>query len=272
MSQEEKQSESAILAEECGLSVTKTAPAESDESLTPSEDGQFVHTLSCPNCGSAVPYDAKECEYCGSTLAIADQGSHADGEDSAAEKKTRAKKRARSATLYLVKIAVLAAFATVLLLIEFPLLPAVPHLKFNISDVPALIASFMYGPVTGVVVSSVKVGLGLLIRGTSTAFVGDISNLISGAVYCLGAGVIYKLKRTKLGALLGCIVGSIFFVAAMWISNQFFLLPMFGIKDHAAIMTMLWWTLLFNVIKCAATVLVTFLLYKATHKLFDRLR
>ena len=179
------------------------------------------------------------------------------------------KHRGVRTTLYLAKIAILTALGVVLLLIEFPIFPAVPHLKLNISDVPSLLAAFMYGPVTGVVVSSLKVGIGLLIRGTSTAFVGDLSNLLSGAVYALAAGVVYLIRRRRTTAVIGLSVGSILFMLVMWFANDLFLLPMFGISDPAVKMTYLWWTLLFNAIKCAATSVVTFLLYKATHKLFN---
>jgi len=191
------------------------------------------------------------------------------GSDAVIRTGKKYKKKGVRTTLYLAKVAILTALGVVLLLIEFPIFPATPHLQLNISDVPSLLAAFMYGPVTGVLVSSLKVGLGLLIRGTSTAFVGDLSNLISGAVYALSAGLIYVFRRKKSGAILGLAVGSVLFMAIMWLANQFFLLPMFGISDKGVMMPYLWWTLLFNAIKCTVTSVVTFLLYKATHSLFN---
>ena len=163
---------------------------------------------------------------------------------------------------YLSKISMLTALAVILLYIEFPLLPAVPHLKLNVSDVPTLLASFMFGPISGIVVNAVKVGMCLLLRGTTTGFVGDLSNFISGTLYAGIAGLIYLIRRGKLGALISLIVSSILFCVAMWFCNQYMLLPMFGITDMAAMMPMLWWTLLFNTIKVVLTCMLTFFIYK----------
>ena len=165
---------------------------------------------------------------------------------------------------------IVSAAAALLLFIEFPIFPATPHLKLNVSDFPVLLASFIFGPISGIVVNAVKVGLCLLIRGTSTAFVGDISNLVSGTLYALSAGVIYMLKRNKTGAVLALVCGSLIFCLSMWVCNDLFLLPLFGITDKAAKLTMLWWTLLFNVIKTFLTSLITFYVYKKVRRLFDK--
>ena len=163
---------------------------------------------------------------------------------------------------YLTKVSMLTALAVVLLYIEFPLLPAVPHLKLNVSDVPTLLGSFMFGPITGIVINAAKIGVCLLLRGTSTGFVGDLSNFISGTLYAGIAGLIYLIRRGKLGAVISLIVSSVAFCIAMWFCNQYMLLPMFGIKDMDAMMPMLWWTLLFNVIKTVLTCVLTYFIYK----------
>ena len=163
---------------------------------------------------------------------------------------------------YLTKVSMLTALAVVLLYIEFPLLPAVPHLKLNVSDVPTLLASFMFGPITGVVVNAVKIGVCLLLRGTTTGFVGDLSNFISGTLYAGIAGLIYLMRKGKLGAVISLIVSSIVFCIAMWFCNQYMLLPMFHITEHTVMMTTLWWTLLFNVIKTVLTCALTYFVYK----------
>ena len=157
-----------------------------------------------------------------------------------------------------------------MLYIEFPILPMVGHLKLNISDVPSLLASFMFGPISGTIVNAIKIGLCLLLRGTSTGFVGDLSNLVSGTLYAITAGIIYLIKKDKLGAILALIFSSIVFCIAMWFCNQWFLLPMFGITENAAMMPMLWWTLLFNVIKTTLTCVITMLIYKKLHNLFNK--
>ena len=163
---------------------------------------------------------------------------------------------------YLSKVSMLTALAVILLYIEFPLLPAVPHLKLNVSDVPTLLASFMFGPITGIVVNAVKIGICLLLRGTSTAFVGDLSNFISGTLYAGIAGLIYLIRHNKLGAIISLVISSVIFCIAMWFCNQYMLLPLFHITEHDVMMTMLWWTLLFNVIKTVLTCALTYFVYK----------
>ncbi len=164
--------------------------------------------------------------------------------------------------IYLAHVAFFSALGVALLYLEFPLLPATPWLEMNFSDVPTLLASFMYGPITGAAVNIVKIVVKLLISGTSTNLVGPLSNLISGTVYAVVAGLIYKLRRNKRGAVLSLFVSSLVFCGAMWLCNQFILLPVYGMTEHSVMMTALWWTLLFNVIKTAATCVITFLLYK----------
>lgn len=185
-------------------------------------------------------------------------------------KKKKAQKVAIRSVSYLAKISMLTAIGVVLMILDFPILPAVPYLQLNFSDVPTLIASFMFGPVTGIIVNGAKIGVNLLITGTSTNFVGPLSNLISGTLYALTAGLIYRFKKNKLGAIIALIVSSVVFCISMWFTNQYLLLPAFGIKDRDAQMINLWWTLLFNVIKTTLTCLITMFLYKGTHKLFNK--
>lgn len=189
------------------------------------------------------------------------------------EKNVRENKKSfsRKSASYLAKIAILSAFGVILLYIEFPILPAVPYLKLNVSDFPSLIAAFMFGPISGVMVNALKIAICLLIRGTSTAYVGDISNLISGSLYALTAGAIYLIKRDKAGALIALVASSLVFCAGMLVCNRYMLFPLYGITDAATRNTLMWWTLLFNVIKCTLTCVITFYVYKSARKLFGKI-
>lgn len=172
------------------------------------------------------------------------------------------KQKATHSALYLAHVAFFSALGVALLYLEFPLLPATPWLEMNFSDVPTLLAAFMYGPVTGAVVNIIKIVVKLLISGTSTNLVGPLSNLISGTVYAVTAGIIYMIRRNKKIALLSLGVSSAVFCAAMWLCNQFILLPVYGMTEPEVMMPALWWTLLFNVIKTLATDIITFFIYK----------
>lgn len=168
----------------------------------------------------------------------------------------------KSSAIYLAHVAFFSALGVALLYLEFPLLPATPWLEMNFSDVPTLLASFMYGPITGAVVNVVKIVVKLLISGTSTNLVGPLSNLISGTIYAVVAGTIYMLRRNKKGAIVSIVVGGVVFCGAMWVCNQFILLPFYGMTEPSVMYTALWWTLLFNFIKVTVTSVLTFVVYK----------
>ena len=65
------------------------------------------------------------------------------------------------------------------------------------------------GPVAGVVCEFLKVVLKLLLKGTSTAFVGDLANFVVGCALILPASVVYFANRTKKGAIIGMAVGTV---------------------------------------------------------------
>ncbi|MBQ8944500.1 MAG: ECF transporter S component [Clostridia bacterium] len=105
--------------------------------------------------------------------------------------------------------AMLSAVAFALMFVEFsiPVIPA--FIKFDISDLPALFGSFAFGPLYGVVVELIKNILHILIKGTSSAFVGEMSNFLLGSAFCLTAGLIYKKGKSKKSAIAACFIGAL---------------------------------------------------------------
>ena len=105
--------------------------------------------------------------------------------------------------------AVLSAVAFALMFIEISL-PIIPSfIKFDISDLPALFGAFALGPVYGVVIELLKNILHILLKGTTSAFVGELSNFLLGAVFCLTAGIIYARNKNKKTALTACLLGAL---------------------------------------------------------------
>ena len=105
--------------------------------------------------------------------------------------------------------AMLSAVAFALMFVEFsiPVIPA--FIKFDISDLPALFGAFAFGPLYGVIIELIKNILHILIKGTSSAFVGELSNFLLGASLCLVAGLIYKSGKSKKSAVLACFIGAL---------------------------------------------------------------
>ena len=109
----------------------------------------------------------------------------------------------KSTTHNLTVAAMLSAVAFILMFIEFPIPMLIPSfVKMDFSDLPALLGAFALGPVYGVVISFMKNLLHIVIKGTSTACVGELCNFMLGAVFSAVAGVIYKHHKSRKTAIL----------------------------------------------------------------------
>ena len=94
--------------------------------------------------------------------------------------------------------AMLSAVAFILMFIEFPIPMLIPaFIKMDFSDLPALLGAFALGPVYGVIISFMKNLLHIVIKGTSTACVGELSNFILGAIFSAVAGYLYKHHKSR---------------------------------------------------------------------------
>ncbi len=125
-------------------------------------------------------------------------------------------------------IGMFSAISTVLMLFELPLWFAPGFYKLDFSEIPVLICSFAMGPVAGIFVELCKVLLKLVIKGTSTAFVGDFANFVIGSTLILPAAIIYQFRKTKKGAIIGVIVGTLVMTVFGSAFNAVYLLPKFA--------------------------------------------
>ena len=123
--------------------------------------------------------------------------------------------------------AMLSAVAFVLMMFDLAL-PIMPSfIKLDISELPALLAAFAFGPVSGVLVCLIKNILHLFI--TTTGGVGEISNFILGAAFVLPAGLIYKHKKSKTSAFVGALIGAAVMAVISFPSNYFVVYPAYYI-------------------------------------------
>ncbi len=122
--------------------------------------------------------------------------------------------------------AIMGTVGFVLMLLEFPLAFIIPSfIKFDFSEIPALITSFAFGPLYGVLVCLVKNLLHLFV--TTSNGVGELSNFVLGAIFVGTAGVFYKLKKDRIGALVGASVGSLLMAAISVFTNYYIVYPAF---------------------------------------------
>lgn len=186
-----------------------------------------------------------------------------------------------------IKITLLSVIAFLIMYIELPV-PFFPEfLKIDVSDVPALIGAFAFGPIEGVIIELIK----NILHGvfaTKTAFVGEMANFLVGAVIVVTAGVIYKGNKTKKSAIFGLALGSIAMSIAAGIFNYYLLLPLYQkvlnipiaafvelaskvnpmVKD---LWTFILWSIVpFNLIKGVFVSIITLGIYKSVSPILQK--
>ena len=147
------------------------------------------------------------------------------------KKKTGSTFSIRSLTM----IGVLSAIAVVLMLFDIPLGFLPSFYKIDFSEVPVMIGSFALGPVAGVMIEFIKILLNLLINGTDTAGIGELANFFIGCSIVVPASIIYSRKKTKEGAVLGLVIGTLLLTIVGSLLNAYVLLPAYGAAFHMPI-------------------------------------
>ncbi len=126
-------------------------------------------------------------------------------------------------------ISVCAAIAAVLHMLDFPLLFLAPEFyKLDFSELPVMLCGFYLGPSAAVVCEAVKILLKLLLKGTSTAFVGDFANFAVGCSLVLPATAIYHIRRKRPFAIWGLVAGTLCLTVFGSAFNAIYLLPKFA--------------------------------------------
>jgi len=135
-------------------------------------------------------------------------------------------KRKRLNVKAYVSIGMLSSIAYLLMLLNFPL-PIFPNFLFvDFSDIPALIAALVFGPLAGILVEFFKNVLNYLATGSQTGIpVGHISNFIAGIVFVLPTLFVYNKLKTKKGMTIALVVGTVIMAVVMSILNYLVILP-----------------------------------------------
>ena len=185
-----------------------------------------------------------------------------------------------SDTRYITYTALLSAMAGVLMLLEIPLFFAPSFYKLDLSELPVMICTFYLGPVAGVVSELIKVTLKLILKGTSTAFVGDFANFAVGCSFVLPASIVYHSRPSRKRAIWGLAAGTLVMTVFGSAFNAIYLLPKFsalfgmpldvivgmGTKVNGAITSIptlvLFAVVPFNLLKGVMVSFLTMLLYK----------
>ena len=183
----------------------------------------------------------------------------------------------RTNTRKLTSVAMLAAVSTVLMFFSFnvPLMPS--FIKMDLSELPALLAAFTFGPMSGVAVCFIKNLINVFF--TTTGGVGEISNFLLGAMFVAPAGFIYQKMKTKKGAIVASVVGAATMALLSVVTNYYIVYPVYSnlMAPMEAILgayrainpnvetlidALLWFNMPFTFIKGMVSVVITMLIYK----------
>ena len=157
---------------------------------------------------------------------------------------------------YLTRIAVLAALASILFMIEVPI---VSFYKLDFSNLPVLLGGFSMGVGPGMLILAVKSLLGLLHSGTGG--VGELADFLMGAAMLLPAAIIYQRGKSRKTALIGMAAGSVVMIIVAAVVNYALLFPMLT-QTYPSFEFILTVTAPFNLLKGVAISAVTYLIYK----------
>lgn len=162
----------------------------------------------------------------------------------------------------LAKMGMLTAISLVLMvLINFPIIPATPFLIYDPADIPILIGSFVFGPLAGMVITVIVA----LIQAFGTANGGGLYGAIMGSLatgaFVVTAGLIYRRTKTRKNAIIGLICG-ILAATIIMIPANLIITPLFLGMPRSAVYPLLPWITLFNLIKAGINAVLTLAIYK----------
>ena len=183
---------------------------------------------------------------------------------------------------FIASVGILSGISVVLMqVLEFPLPFMPPFLKLDFSTLPALIGGFAYGPLTGIIIAVIK-ALFHLFR-TSTGGVGELADLLASTAIILTSSVIYKKNKTRKGALIGLLAGTVALAIVGGLANYYILIPFYSnvmpleqifelcgkINPliHNTFTYALYGAVPFNLIKGVILSAITFVIYKKISKI-----
>lgn len=171
----------------------------------------------------------------------------------------------RWSTRRIAMYALFVALAMAASLIELPIFPAAPWLKYDPSGIVCLIAGFAFGPYAAAIVSV----LGFLPHVFTSPW-GALMGVLVALAISVPASLVYRRKRTRGGAMAGMALGMAIALVVALVSNLL-VTPLYAHMTVAQVAAMIVPILLpFNLLKFAIHAVVTFLIYKPVTALIDR--
>lgn len=158
------------------------------------------------------------------TTSIKNLNMKADGEFDFAKGKTRSKLNTKEMAL----CGLMGGLCSVLMMFRFPLPFMPPFMDFDFAGLVEMIGGFTMGPLAAFAIILIKIMLKCLTQGTSSAWTGELSNLILSCSYVIPAVLIYRRHKTKKTAIIGMSVGTIVCAVMAVLTNLYLIIPFYA--------------------------------------------
>lgn len=162
----------------------------------------------------------------------------------------------------MVKIAMFGTLSFLFFFLKFPILPSFPFLEIQFSNLPAIIAGFAMGPISGCVVVVVRTLLKIVFIPSTTGYVGELADFLIGVSVITVTSLIYMKHKSKKGGAVSLLFGCLTWIVVSVIFNWTLLGPLYGLKGKVLINYVLAGALPFNAILSTMVSLLTFIIYK----------
>lgn len=171
----------------------------------------------------------------------------------------------------MVKMALLAALSVVLMLYtRFPIIPSAPFLEFEIADVPVLVGTFLYGPMSGLIIALVMALVQAFTVSAQSGWVGLVMHMIATGTLVLVSGIIYKRIHTFKGAIISLVAGCIGMTLISIPSNLIFTVIFLNVPVDVVKGMLLPAIIPFNLIKSVGNSIIVMVVYKHIGKILRR--
>lgn len=165
-------------------------------------------------------------------------------------------------------IGIVTALSIILVMIvHFPLIPAVSFLEYDPADIPIYTLTLIYGPITGTIITVITSFIQGFTVSANSGIYGIIMHIISTGVFVWGCGLTKKLFKRLfysewLPVLLSLLSGVVLSVAVM-IPANLLITPYFMGVSVEAVKGLMPLIILFNVAKQSINAVITAIVYRA---------
>ncbi len=168
----------------------------------------------------------------------------------------------------LVTMAMLAGLSIVLMyLVRFPIIPGASFLEYDMADVPILIGTFLFGPVSGLVLAAVVSVIQGVTVSAASGWIGIVMHFIATGTFVIVAGLIYRWMQSRKGAVMGLVFGSLAMTGIMIPLNLIFTVYFLGVPTETVVAMLVPIIIPFNLAKAGINSVLTFFVYKPVSKI-----